>query len=649
MFHAADVITEASIHLTLPNQCLNVLQGRTVDIMASSSSLPDMTVIMSSRLSAMESRKKSDSGMTDLRNRLLSQKWFLSKWIQLKRNHLKETSLEVKKGIKLESNRIHRKQLLVRRLLDETGKRVSTNSSSTTITTTPEILRKGICCFVNDSDDDNNSNSNSNQTTSSSLVLNGCSNPALPFTRHCLQHILYNVDQQLFTRCTAKDPLSLTQCSRATFDIERKEHEPLCLQHALGGYFAGDISSSSQGSLISNGKTVRKRSKQMPLLRPGRRKKRGKGKGGNNSSTDSLVVTNNQGSTASNSTVNSVIDGNHHHPHPDVFSNAQLIQHLQGDHLNGLQPSFVVQMPPPPPYEAAVNADHHLNHNHNINDMIPPGLDVGIPVNLNPGDEALVASLVDDLPPLDAVSTETDLTEVLNKIQSEDGFNELFQESVPVNSTSNHHSNSSFATGGGLRINSNHHQTEISCLSDNQPNNNPTPVTTYSFIPHNNIHLNVHHNHNNNLLNTHAVQHHHQHAQQLQPPLPSLQMNDNRHPVHHPHQVHQQLLHRQQSRNHLRLPLNHPPQYPMRHQSIPHSSSTPVANNMTSSVPSLGNNNDDLCGLANNILDFLTTEQQQQLNGLIDGALASGSLTSSPTTKHPPGLDVPSFDINPLY
>ena len=45
---------------------------------------------------------------------------------------------------------------------------------------------------------------------------------------------------------------------------------------------------------------------------------------------------------------------------------------------------------------------------------------------------------------------------------------------------------------------------------------------------------------------------------------------------------------------------------------------------------------EDISSLPANILDFLTTEQQQQLNGLIDGDL---SLTSSPTVKCNSGVE----------
>nr|CAD7589863.1 unnamed protein product [Timema genevievae] len=57
----------------------------------------------------------------------------------------------------------------------------------------------------------------------------GCNNTALPSTQHCIQHVMYNVDQLLFEHCTAKFSDN-TQCCVPVFDIC---HElPLCLEHA---------------------------------------------------------------------------------------------------------------------------------------------------------------------------------------------------------------------------------------------------------------------------------------------------------------------------------------------------------------------------------------------------------------------------------
>lgn len=58
---------------------------------------------------------------------------------------------------------------------------------------------------------------------------NICQNMALPCTRHCADHIMYNVDQLLFEHCTAKFADN-TQCCAPVFDIT---HEmPLCREHA---------------------------------------------------------------------------------------------------------------------------------------------------------------------------------------------------------------------------------------------------------------------------------------------------------------------------------------------------------------------------------------------------------------------------------
>uniref|UniRef100_A0A1B6EEY6 KANL2-like probable zinc-finger domain-containing protein n=1 Tax=Clastoptera arizonana TaxID=38151 RepID=A0A1B6EEY6_9HEMI len=57
---------------------------------------------------------------------------------------------------------------------------------------------------------------------------NICQRAALPCTRHCAQHIMYNVDQLLFAHCTAKFADN-TQCCVPVFDIT---HElPLCPDH----------------------------------------------------------------------------------------------------------------------------------------------------------------------------------------------------------------------------------------------------------------------------------------------------------------------------------------------------------------------------------------------------------------------------------
>ncbi|CAL9690197.1 unnamed protein product [Knipowitschia caucasica] len=66
-----------------------------------------------------------------------------------------------------------------------------------------------------------------------------CKNKALPFTRHCFQHILLNRSQQLFSSCTAKFADG-QQCSIPVFDITHQT--PLCEEHAkkMDNFLRGD-------------------------------------------------------------------------------------------------------------------------------------------------------------------------------------------------------------------------------------------------------------------------------------------------------------------------------------------------------------------------------------------------------------------------
>ncbi|XP_051567659.1 INO80 complex subunit D-B-like [Myxocyprinus asiaticus] len=68
-----------------------------------------------------------------------------------------------------------------------------------------------------------------------------CRNSALPFTRHCFQHILQNRSQQLFSSCTARFADG-AQCSVPVFDITHQT--PLCDEHAkkMDNFLRGDIS-----------------------------------------------------------------------------------------------------------------------------------------------------------------------------------------------------------------------------------------------------------------------------------------------------------------------------------------------------------------------------------------------------------------------
>jgi hypothetical protein len=401
-----------------------------------------------------------DADLSELRSSLVLQKWFLSKWIRLKKKQLNQSAAVVCREVEFETKKSACRRSEIRNLLQQSGRRQSSS------------IRSGICCFCTENYE--------------------CKKPSLPYTRHCKEHILYNVNQLLFTACTAKSASSLTQCSCPTFDIVHDE--PICEYHMRCG--------ADQDDGRDSGKTVRKRTKQMALTRPARRKKRkGKGQDCITSATDPAA-----------------------------------------DYSNGTEDSD--KLLPPPPYPTSLTDSD-----------IPAALDVDIP-NLGPGDEALVASLVDDLGPLPLPTDHTssafdaELTDVLNKMPA-DAFHELFADH-PI------------PKGSAPETDAAIDQT----FSKNCHLTNGEPA--YSFMSHH-------------------------------PPLA----------------------------NHMNGHMTQP---------AVHSSARPLLN--SNPLP-----NDDL---VNNILGFLTTEQQQQLNGLIDGALASGSL-SSPTLKHTTsGMELPFPESNDL-
>lgn len=76
--------------------------------------------------------------------------------------------------------------------------------------------------------------SSSRSGTSLSLCLHKdaedapCLQPSLPYANHCRRHIMYNVDQQLYTYCTAKCPNNI-QCCVSVLNL--KPGPPLCHKH----------------------------------------------------------------------------------------------------------------------------------------------------------------------------------------------------------------------------------------------------------------------------------------------------------------------------------------------------------------------------------------------------------------------------------
>ncbi|KAK8403833.1 hypothetical protein O3P69_000131 [Scylla paramamosain] len=94
-----------------------------------------------------------------------------------------------------------------------------------------------------------------------------CREPSLPGTRHCMHHIMYNVDQQLFTHCTARHPDN-TLCRVPVFDVS---HElPLCYKHSK----TQENVAKTPTDETSKPKRSRKKNKMPILSRYGKRSKK---------------------------------------------------------------------------------------------------------------------------------------------------------------------------------------------------------------------------------------------------------------------------------------------------------------------------------------------------------------------------------------
>ncbi|KAJ7345428.1 hypothetical protein JRQ81_001378 [Phrynocephalus forsythii] len=97
-----------------------------------------------------------------------------------------------------------------------------------------------------------------------------CTNKALPFTKHCFQHILLNRSQQLFSSCTAKFADG-QQCSVPVFDITHQT--PLCEEHAkkMDNFLRGD---SSRRVQHQQQRKPRKKTKPPALTKKHKKKRR---------------------------------------------------------------------------------------------------------------------------------------------------------------------------------------------------------------------------------------------------------------------------------------------------------------------------------------------------------------------------------------
>lgn len=387
-----------------------------------------------------------DFDITDMRSRVLTQKLLLKRWIRVKTGSMDKEVQEVENQVKQERRMAERKRSYLDEYLDESRRRISGLDSE--FKTTPLSIRKGICCFTSEDE-------------------SRCSKPSIPFSRHCLGHILYNVDQMIFERCTAKDPISLTLCSNPTFDIEREE--PLCDVHVKS---IGD--KSSEASQENTKSTPRRRARGCSSRRKKRKTQSGKGTKEIKAQVDDSGIESNQ------------------LPVPETCDSVASSESVIDDI----------------PLQSSTSEVDTA--------AIPAALDVGL--NLAPVDEALVASLVHELP------FEPEHSEY--NMMPDESFTDIFNEPLKTSNEVDHS-----------------HFVNKSCL----------PMTNGDST----------YNYNTGHINGHG----------LQPPRVSG------------------------------------------NQMMP--------------------NPEDISIIPTNILDFLTTEQQQQLNGLIDGDL---SLTSPPTVKCNPQL-----------
>ncbi|XP_053200626.1 lateral signaling target protein 2 homolog isoform X2 [Panonychus citri] len=593
--------------------------------------LPSLT--MSNRLMITQDLK-----MSEIRSQLISHKLLLTNLIKVNESEVRNLIKSTKQRIKQDDLLDEPGQTYLDKILEKSrNSRISSKFPQNVMS-----IKKGICCF-----EDN---------------LCKCDKPSLPFSRHCQRHILYNVDQLLFVRCTAKDSETSAQCCNPSLDVFRDE--PLCNHHLHKKSLISPCIQPEEDNLKANNLlNVGPVSGKGKLLSgPGRHGKRtkkrrkltgGKGIPGSidnvdssslfsQDSTDSHFVNTNNCDTSKihlsaiktepndittstslsiatvqpnqqqQSSILSTIPQamslqiNRHHlhhqpiqPQPQIASQPQPLQHLPtstvaSSHLsNGRGAHGNLSTIP---NAALLIRGDQTSVAQTLTSSVPvvlpgngiiPGHLGGCVTSLAQSDEALVASLVAELPPLCAENgpepeppgfVDADLTEVL-KIP-DDAFNDLFVDNlkngdIPSKEESEALEQALAAVSKNVQYLS-VAAAAVGGSSRSSVNNLPregvtsvTPTTVINGDSNYYSHQTQHHNHNHNHHNHHH-HHHHQH--------------------HHHH------------------------------------------GRSITNATSLNLNENDILGLANNILTSLTTEQQQQLNGLIDGALASGSLTS-PTIK----------------
>lgn len=110
-------------------------------------------------------------------------------------------------------------------------------------------LERRKCCYKNDDDVQ-------------------CQSIIVPYTNHCIKHVMYNVDQQLFEYCTAKFADN-TQCCVPVIDL--KHELPLCMEHGIKADNYQKLQDSEPKP-----KRPRKKTKPSALTRPPKKGKKKK-------------------------------------------------------------------------------------------------------------------------------------------------------------------------------------------------------------------------------------------------------------------------------------------------------------------------------------------------------------------------------------
>ncbi|RXG51822.1 INO80 complex subunit D [Armadillidium vulgare] len=182
--------------------------------------------------------------------------------------HYKQQVLSAKERLQVHENGLKRRWALTRALLE--AARSNPNTAASTVSHFVKKLHS-----VLPSKRRQNKSRSSLLTTRNCVYENEdskvCAQRALPGTRHCMRHITYNVDQQLFSQCAAKrEDNSL--CRIPTFHLL---HEfPLCREHSDNANQMSEVSSATTTDAAAKAKRSRKKNKMPILSRYGKRNKK---------------------------------------------------------------------------------------------------------------------------------------------------------------------------------------------------------------------------------------------------------------------------------------------------------------------------------------------------------------------------------------